>query len=68
MQISLDVDMLSEIRFLRHPQTDILGSFANNRLLESDPDSLSHALEEVANFSTIRTFRFQSLNRKEASA
>lgn len=66
MQLSLDVDMLPEIRFLRHPQTDIIGSFANNRLLEKDFDSLNHALEEVATLSTIRSFGFHSLSGKEA--
>ena len=67
MQISLEADMVPEIRFLRHPQTDMIGSFANNRLLEGDPDSLDHALGEIARLSTIRSFKFASLNRKEAS-
>lgn len=67
MQISLDVNMLPEIRLLRHPQTDIIGSFANNRLLENDPDSLNQALGEIASLSTIRSFRFYSLSRKQAS-
>lgn len=61
MQISLDADMLPEIRFLRPPQTDMIGSFAHNRLLESDHDSLNDAFEEIASMSTIRSFRFHSL-------
>lgn len=64
MQISLDVDMLPEIRLLRLPQTDIIASFANNRLLEGDHDSLNHTLGEAASLSTARSFQFHSLDRK----
>lgn len=67
MQISLDVDMLPEIRLLRLPQTDMIASFANNRLQEGDPDSLNHALGETASLSTIRSFKFHSLNRKKTN-
>ena len=66
MQLGLDVDMVPEIRFLRSPQTDMIGSFAHNRLLEDDLNPLNHALEEVASFSTIRSFRFHSLSGKKA--
>ncbi len=66
MQLSLNVDMLPEIRFLRHPQTGITGCFANNRLSEDDVGSLNHALEELASLSTIRTFRLHSLSGKRA--
>lgn len=68
MQISLDVNMLLEIRFLRHPQIDIIGSFANNQLSEDNVDSLNRGLEEVASLSTIRSFGFHSLSGKEAWA
>jgi hypothetical protein len=66
MQLSLDVDILPEIRFLRHPQTGITGCFANNRLSEDDVGSLNHGLEELASLSTVRSFRFHSLSGKRA--
>lgn len=58
--------MLPEIRFLRHAQTDITGSFATNRLSEDDLDSLNQGLEEMATSNTIRSFRFDSLSGKQA--
>ena len=64
MQISLDVNMLLEIRLLRRPQIDMIGSFANNRLSEDDVKSLNRGLEEVASMSTVRSFGFHSLNGK----
>lgn len=66
MQISLDVNMLLEIRLLRRPQIDMIGSFANNRLSEDNVKSLNRGLEEVASMSTIRSFGFHSLSGKGA--
>lgn len=64
MKISLSVDSRNEIRFLRRQQDDATSSFANNRLIKEEVDTLCSTLDFLSTSGTIRCFRFPSLASK----
>lgn len=61
MQISLCVDLLPEIRILRHRHADATFSFLKNKLAKEDTEALCRKLQSLASTSTILYFRFRTL-------
>lgn len=61
MQLSLPVEVVPEIRILRHKQADATFSFANNKLSKEDAEALCRKLQSLASTTTIHYFRFSSL-------
>lgn len=61
MQLSLPVEVVPEIRLLRHKQADATFSFANNKLSKEDAEALCRKLQSLASTTTIHYFRFSSL-------
>lgn len=61
MQISLCVDLLPEIRILRHRHADATFSFVKNKLSKEDTEALCRKLQSLASTSAILYFRFRTL-------
>lgn len=61
MQLSLPVEIVPEIRLLRHKQADATFSFANNKLSKEDAEALCRKLQSLDSTTTIHYFRFSSL-------
>lgn len=61
MQLSLPVEVVPEIRILRHKQADATFSFAKNKLSKEDAEALCRKLQSLASTTTIHYFRFPSL-------
>lgn len=61
MQMSLCVDLLPEIRILRHRHADATFSFSKNKISKEDTEALCRKLQSLANSSTILYFRFRTL-------
>lgn len=61
MRISLCVDPLPEIRFLRQRHADATFSFAKNKISKEDADALCRKLQSMATTNTIHCFRFRSM-------
>lgn len=61
MQLSLPVEIVPEIRLLRHKQADATFSFANNKLSKEDAEALCRKLQSLASTTTIHYLRFSSL-------
>lgn len=62
--MSLSIEDLTEIRFFRLPQDDTTSSFASNKLIKEEVDTLCSTLECLATSCTIRGFTFPSLTGK----
>ena len=67
LQISLDVDLLKEIRILRQNQGSITGSFSNSRLSSEEVNMLCHSLEQYSVATIIQCFKFQTLEGKHSA-
>ncbi|MCJ1464587.1 hypothetical protein MMC07_003200 [Pseudocyphellaria aurata] len=61
MQISLCVDLLPELRILRHRHADATFSFSKNKISKEDTEALCRKLQSLASSSTILYFRFHTL-------
>lgn len=61
LKMSLSIDKLTEIKFLRLQQSDMTSSFASNKLIKEEVETLCSTLECLATSNTIRCFRFPSL-------
>lgn len=64
MKMSLSMDALTEIKFFRLQQGDMTSSFASNKLIKEEVDTLCTTLECLTTSSTIRCFKFPSLTGK----
>ena len=62
--MSLSIEALTEINFFRLRQDDMTSSFASNKLIREEVETLCSTLECLATSSTIRCYRFSSLTGK----
>lgn len=61
MQISLCVDLLPEIRLLRHRHADATFSFSKHKLSKENTEALCRKLQSLASTNCILYFRFRTL-------
>ena len=61
MQMNLSVTDFNEVKLLRPPQPDMTWSLIDGKLSKEELDSILQTIQKIATSTTVRTYRFRSL-------
>lgn len=62
LQLSLEIDHLTEIKVLRPPQSDMIWSLAEDKATKKDVDTICEILKLMRSSTTVRSYHFRSLS------